>query len=136
MSFLIFFSTIFGIRSGGGFELKERWKSGGYELKKMVYFQNQLHTEFIFKFSYIKKGSLFSKSEFIFKINCINKGSKERKKILEKITKKIRRKCWKKRRIRNRKKHWSLFILAPSNPTNEYQVASRVSLTRKCDLFL
>jgi len=27
----------------------------------------------------------------------------------------------KKKRIRNRKKHWSLFILAPSNPTNEYQ---------------
>jgi len=55
------------------YELKERWRSGyelkkmwrsGYELKKMVYFQNQLHKErkFIFKFSYIKKWSLFSRS--------------------------------------------------------------------------
>jgi len=45
------------------YELKERWKSG-YELKKMVYFQNQLHKEreFIFKISYRKKESLFSKS--------------------------------------------------------------------------
>jgi len=33
VSFLIF-SKIFGIRNGGGFELKERWKSG-FGLKEM-----------------------------------------------------------------------------------------------------
>jgi len=56
VSFLIF-STIFCIRSGDDFELKERWKSGfelkemwrnNYELKErwmsdLIYFQNQLH---------------------------------------------------------------------------------------------
>jgi len=81
-----------------GYELKKRWRSG-YELKKMVYFQKQLHKEreFIFKFSYIKKGSLFSKSEFIFKISCINKGSKEREKNIRENNKEDKKEVLKKK---------------------------------------
>jgi len=72
--------------------------------------------------------------------NSSNYSNSEREKNIRENNKEDKKKVLKKKRIRNRKKHWLLFILAPSNPTNEYQVASRVSLTthihKKCDLFM
>jgi len=66
----LFFSTIFGIGSGDGFELKERWKSG-FELKEkwgsgLVYFQNQLNFINIYFISILFLFLLFCNCFFIY----------------------------------------------------------------------